>query len=196
MTPLEPWEIEELLALVRAGRATLEQGGSRAGTALRGHPDGTFTVEVHDEGASWTVPSSEAEARAALVGAPDAARLAAYRAVRRALAGPFLAGDDAAARTVIAAAARFGGPQPADALLLALLDPDAGPDPAIDAALRREIEGSTFWHPVLGAAGWERSPAAGARGIALLDAALARIGPPAPPAAEAARAAFRALIPG
>jgi hypothetical protein len=188
--PLDPATLDELVAAMRERGLVLESGGSRCHSSWSWSAKDGFTRLDFDEGHEVVTPLDEAAVRRELGRDPALSRRAMYDATRRALATPFLAEDVDGIRAVVTEVRRWIPDLEDDRLVLALVDPAVAWTDADAAAVRRHIEGFTFYHLVQSAAGWRAERAVGALGQRLLDRALGQLGPPAPAGVERLREAF------
>ena len=168
-------EVEEILEQMRAG-ATAQAGGSRCHTTYL-YRDGAWAEEDFDEGHTTVSPTSEAAIRALIARDPELFRdvLAAPR--RRRFSAAFLAGDREAARRALREAMEYGDPAGNGKLMEAALAwPETPPTEEIVRLFRESLRGLTAYHVFMGAAGWDRSPATGAKGVAFADQLRAMVG--------------------
>lgn len=176
--PLVSWsepDVETILALMRDG-ATVMSGGSRCHTTY-GYSDGRWFEEAFDEGYTSESPSSEAQVRALIAREPElfAAILAAPH--RQRFTAAFLAGDVPTARQALRAAMVYGDELREGAILDAMLAwPEAAPSEEIAAIVRDKLRDFTAYHVLMGAMGWDRSPARAAQGIEHVDRLIAMVG--------------------
>lgn len=169
-------EVEIILEQLRAG-ATVQSGGSRCHTSYY-YRDGAWGQEYFDEGYTEAVESSEAHIRGLITSEPQLfAELLAAPHWRRFTAS-FLAGDRPAAREALRSALAYGDRPSAGKILDAVLAwPETAPSDEVVQLVRSELSGLTAYHVFMGAVGWDRSPAVGAKGVAFADQLLAMVGP-------------------
>jgi hypothetical protein len=174
------WSETQVLAILeemRAG-ATVQTGGSRCHTTYF-HQDGEWRYEVFDEGHTSVGPTGEGFVRGLIAREPELFRnvLAAPR--RRRFSAAFLAGEREAAREALRSLLEYGDPDGSGELLDAMLAwPEVAPSAAIVERLRRAVTGLTAYHLFMGAAGWDRSPPVGEKGVRFAEQLRAMVGEP------------------
>ncbi|MEZ4470491.1 MAG: hypothetical protein R3F60_06745 [bacterium] len=187
--PLTEAELTRALDELRLHGGTVTIGGSRSHTSLGFGTSGWYLAHF-DEGAEEVQPTSEETVRRYAASDPQVFRGLLPRPHLRALSAAWRAGDRAAARTHLAAAAAFGDGLGGLALLEASLAPTVT---AAQAALIREkLADRTAWHAFMGpVARWERTPATGELGLAFADTLAAHVGEV--PGLSLLRASFHGL---
>jgi hypothetical protein len=168
-------EVEAILELMRAG-ATVQTGGSRCHTTYF-YREGAWAQESFDEGYTSESPTSEDAIRGLVAREPELFRnvLAAPR--WRRFSAAFLAGEREAAREALRSALEYGDSLGHGKLLEAVLDwPEEAPSEEVVKAFRDNLRGFTAYHVFMGAAGWDRSPATGLKGVEFADQLRAMVG--------------------
>lgn len=170
-------EIQTILEQMRAG-ATVQTGGSRCHTTYF-HGDDGWAYEVFDEGNTWTGRTDLAFIVGLIAREPELFRHVLVAPRWRRFSAAYLAGDRALAREALRSALEYGDPDGSGMLLDAMLAwPEVVPPGPVIERLRGAVTGLTAYHLFMGAAGWDRSPAVGTKGIAFAEQVRAMVGEP------------------
>ena len=168
-------EVTEILRRIGDG-ASVTIGGSRAHQSWTCQ-DGAWVCESFDEGYVEVHPSSREEVRKLIRRRPDAFKgvLKAPRWAR--FSAAFLQGDAALALEHLAQALRYGDSLEQGKLLRAFLwFPTRKPTAAVRGIGRSKLRGYTAYHVFMDAAGWDRSPEVGRKGVLFVDRLIDMVG--------------------